>query len=280
MDPIILNFCLLLLFGIFISSFGNIVGFGGGVFMVPLLVSFFHFPFSLAVGSVMISLVPSSLIATYFRRKEGFVDFKVGTMLEIPTMLGVVMGSYLLTYVKVEVLEIIFALFIFGLGISFLKRKKPSTESSSGGFFFKLNQISPKFIVKNNLHNVAYRASIWLILFFGIFSGTLAGLFGIGGGFLKTPIMIKVFKIPAKIATATALFMIVITSITGSVTHYLHGHLDFKKALPVIIGFTIGAVVGRKFNLAISSKTLERLIGLSLLLAALMMSFSFFMRRG
>ena len=274
MDPVILSFLLLVLLSIAISSFGNIVGFGGGVFMVPLLVSIFHFPFTIAVGSVMIALVPSSLIATYYRRKEGFVDFKIGTMLELPTMLGVVLGSYLLTYVKVEILEIIFAVFILGLGISFLKKKKETTDSGNG-FFFKLNQISPKFIVKNNLHYVAYRASIWLILFFGLISGTLAGLFGIGGGFLKTPIMIKVFQIPAKIATATALFMIVITSVTGSVTHYLHGHIIFEKALPIIIGFSIGAAIGRKFNLAISSKTLERMIGISLIVAAVVMGTNF-----
>ncbi|MGB8704676.1 MAG: sulfite exporter TauE/SafE family protein, partial [Gillisia sp.] len=267
MDPLVLTFILLVLLSVAISSFGNIVGFGGGVFMVPLLVSFFHFPFTIAVGSVMISLVPSSLIATYFRRKEGFVDFRMGILLEIPTMAGVVLGSFLLTYVKVEILEIIFSLFIIGVGISFLKKKKDA-ENSENGIFYKLNRVPPRFIIKNNFHYVAYRASIWLVLFFGLLSGTLAGLFGIGGGFLKTPIMIKVFQIPAKIATATALFMIIITSLTGSVTHYLNGHIIFEKALPIIIGFSVGALLGRKFNLAISSKTLERLIGISLIVAA------------
>lgn len=272
MDPYILTFLVLMLLSAAISSFGNIVGFGGGVFMVPLLVSFFHFPFTIAVGSVMISLIPSSLIATYFRRKEGFVDFRIGTLLELPTMVGVILGSYLLSYVQVQVLEIIFVVFIFGLGISFFRKKEGNSQN---GFFFKLNQISPRFIIKNHLHYVAYRASIWLVLFFGLLAGTLAGLFGIGGGFLKTPIMIKVFRIPAKIATATALFMIIITSITGSITHYYHGNIIFEKALPIIIGFSIGALIGRKFNLAISSKTLEKMIGISLIIATLIMGISF-----
>ena len=51
---------------------------------------------------------------------------------------------------------------------------------------------------------------------FGLVSGLIAGLFGIGGGFIKGPLMVLGFGIPARIAAPTALFMIVITSAVGS----------------------------------------------------------------
>src|SRR5699024_6177363 len=104
-------------------------------------------------------------------------------------------------------------------------------------------------------------------LFFGLVSGALAGLFGVGGGFMKTPIMLKVFKIPAKIAAATALFMIIITSVTGSVMHTLQGHILFEKSWPVALGFSLGAIIGYKVNTQISDSFLERLIGVSLITA-------------
>src|SRR5699024_7907924 len=117
---------------------------------------------------------------------------------------------------------------------------------------------------------VAYRVSLFMDLFFGLAAGALAGLFGVGGGFMKTPIMLKVFKIPAKIAAATALFMIVITSVTGTVMHSLEGHLVFEKAWPVMIGFSLGAVLGYKVNAHLEESILERLIGISLISAGLM----------
>jgi uncharacterized membrane protein YfcA len=110
-----------------------------------------------------------------------------------------------------------------------------------------------------------------MLLLFGISAGTVAGMFGMGGGFLKTPIMIKVFKIPAKISAATALFMIMVTSITGSVSHYLQGHIDFRLAFPVMLGFTIGAIVGHRINTHIKQELLEKLIGAALLLASCVM---------
>ena len=88
---------------------------------------------------------------------------------------------------------------------------------------------------------------------------------------MKTPIMIKVFKIPAKIATATALFMILVTSITGSISHYMQGHIYISKAMPVIIGFAIGALLGHKVNTHIKSTNLEKLIGFALILASMTM---------
>src|SRR5699024_9712885 len=96
-----------------------------------------------------------------------------------------------------------------------------------------------------------------------------------GGGFMKTPIMIKVFKIPAKIAAGTALFMIIITSITGTVMHSFQGHIILEKSWPVVLGFSLGAIAGHRLNTQLKESLLEKLIGVSLITAAGMMFFKF-----
>lgn len=265
---------LLILISAIISLYGSLVGFGGGIFMVPILITFFNYPLNLAVGTCMVSLVGSALISTYFNRKNSFVDFKMGTLLEIPTMIGVVVGSLLLTYIAADKLEYLFAAMVFFLGLSFFV-KFNKKDDNKVGFFSKLNKLKPRMVIKNHKNFVAYRVSLVMLVLFGSLSGILAGLFGVGGGFMKTPIMLKVFKIPAKIATATALFMIVITSITGSVSHYLQGHIDFSKAWPVILGFALGALAGKKINTHLQDKTLENMIGSGLLVAALVMTANF-----
>src|SRR5690625_14079 len=269
---------LLILIGLLISLYGSIVGFGGGIFMVPILVSVFGYSLDVAAGTAMISLVPSSIISTYLNRKKSQVDFKMGILLEIPTIAGVILGSLILTYFsatgKLLILEIFFALMILFLGSTFFIKKNPDKDRREG-FFYKLNKTKPAFVIKNPVNFVAYRVSLFMALFFGLVSGALAGIFGVGGGFMKTPSMLKVFKIPVKIAAATALFMIVITSITGSVMHTLQGHILLEKAWPVVLGFTLGAIIGYKVNAHLNESFLEKLIGISLITASLMMILKF-----
>ncbi len=273
----VLPIFLLIIISLLISLFGSIVGFGGGIFLVPILITFFHYKLDLAVGTAMISLVPAAFMSTYLNRKEGNVDFKLGIFLELPTTVGVVLGSILLSYISAQRLEIVFALLIFMLGLSFFVTSKKKDKNLT--IFYKLNKLKPRFIIKNTKKNVAYRVSLYMVSFFGLLSGTLAGLFGMGGGFMKTPIMLKVFEVPAKIATSTALFMIFITSITGSISHYYQGHIYLAKAWPVMLGFTMGAIVGHRLNTHIKTTNLEKLIGFALILAATVM-FSNFLIHG
>lgn len=258
-----------------VSTFGSLVGFGGGVFLVPILVLFFDFPLPLAVGSAIVPLVPASFINTAFNHKQGNVDYKAGIILEIPTAIGVLLGSYSLTYISAESVKIVFIVLIFILSLSFFK-KKSTAPSKFSLALERLNQKNPKATIHNPVYKVSYSMNYWLATFMGLVAGGLAGLFGIGGGFIKTPIMIKAFKLPAKIAAGTGLFMILITSSIGSFTHYKLGHIDFEKALPVLIGFSLGAVISKPINKRISHNNVETLIGVSLMLASLMMLIDFF----
>src|SRR5690606_843309 len=162
------------------------------------------------------------------------------------------------------------------LGFSFFIKHNEGRKDQ--GFFYNLNTLKPRYIIKNHNNHVAYRFSAWMVLLFGLMAGTLAGLFGIGGGFLKTPIMLRVFRMPAKIATATALFMIVITSTTGSISHYALDHIHMESAWPIMLGFAAGALGGQRLNLSINNKTLEKLIGMGLVLAGLVMMSNFIIK--
>jgi hypothetical protein len=114
----------------------------------------------------------------------------------------------------------------------------------------------------------AYRISYSLAAFFGTLSGLVAGFLGIGGGFLKVPIMMNIFKLPSFVASSTALFMILFTSITGSVSHYLLGNVDLSMSQTIVVGFLIGAFIGNLVNTRLSDANLKRLVGFGLILAS------------
>lgn len=274
MEFTILSVCLLITISFVISLFGSIVGFGGGLFIVPILITAFHFNLGDAVAAVMVSLIPSSVISTYLNSGRDSVDFKVGVLLETPTMVGVILGSLFMSFITAKSIEIIFALIVILLGLSFLVKFK-AEKNSKQNFITRLNKMKPGIIIKNEKNAVEYHINFILLLFFGLISGSLAGLFGVGGGFLKTPIMIKAFKIPAKIAASTALFMIIITSITGTISYAIQGHIHLGYAWPIMLGFAGGALLGHKFTLKIKEKTLEIMIGAALIMAGLVMTYNF-----
>ena len=85
-----------------------------------------------------------------------------------------------------------------------------------------------------------------LFLSFGI--GVLSGIFGIGGGFLMTPILIFL-GIPATYAVANVANNILGISVSGATTHWYKKTLDYKMGFVIVIGGLLGAVVGMKiFN--------------------------------
>jgi uncharacterized protein len=260
---------LIYLFAIIFSAFGTVVGFGGGIFMLPLLIIIFHVPINVAAGSIIFALLPGSIVSTYFNVRTKKIDYLAGISLEIPTMIGTIMGSLLTSFIPLSALEITFSFFVSGVGIyTFRKGHKNDIQiSNKNNIFFKLNKIGPRVIKKTETG--AYRISFFVAVAFGMMAGLMAGLFGVGGGFLKTPIMVNVFNIPPSVAAATALFMIVFTSLTGSVSHYLLGHINFTYTIPIVTGFIIGAVIGNHLNLKISENFLAKLIGVGLVFAGI-----------
>jgi len=73
--------------------------------------------------------------------------------------------------------------------------------------------------------------------------GILSGLFGVGGGFLMTPFLIFL-GVPPAYAVPNEANNILGTSISGSTTHYLKGTLDYKMGLMIVVGGTIGTILG------------------------------------
>ena len=145
--------------------------------------------------------------------------------------------------------------------------KKEETPRHTG-MMYRIRRAPTSFIRKNRAKKLAYRLNGGLVSVFGFVSGSVAGLFGIGGGFLQTPMMIKLFRMPAQIATSTSLFILVVTSFTGFISHFLLGNILWNRSLPLMLAFAVGSVVGNLFKKRTPrGKKLERLIALGLLLA-------------
>jgi uncharacterized protein len=85
--------------------------------------------------------------------------------------------------------------------------------------------------------------NLFLILGLGGMAGILAGLFGIGGGFLMTPLLIFI-GVPPSISVATVANQIIASSVSGFVAHWRRGNVDFRMGWFLFAGGVVGSSVG------------------------------------
>ncbi len=85
--------------------------------------------------------------------------------------------------------------------------------------------------------------NILLIFVMGGMVGLLSGIFGVGGGFLMTPLLIMV-GIPPTVAAASDSNQIVGASTSGTLAHYRMGNVDFKMGILLLIGGIFGGTLG------------------------------------
>ncbi|MBE7635389.1 TSUP family transporter [Sneathiella sp. P13V-1] len=105
--------------------------------------------------------------------------------------------------------------------------------------------------------------NLFLILGMGGAVGFLSGLFGVGGGFLMTPLLIFT-GIPPAVAVATGANQLVAASVSGVLAHWRRGNVDFKMGTVLLVGGVIGSGFGTWiFTLLKSAGQIDLIISLS-----------------
>ena len=85
--------------------------------------------------------------------------------------------------------------------------------------------------------------NVFMVLGLGGLVGFLSGLFGIGGGFLTTPLLIFI-GIPPPVAVATGANQIVAPSVSAVLAHWRRGNVDVKMGLALLAGGMTGSAIG------------------------------------
>ena len=85
--------------------------------------------------------------------------------------------------------------------------------------------------------------NIFLIVFLGMIVGALSGLFGVGGGFLMTPLLIFL-GIPPVVAVGSEAPHVLASSVSGVIAHWRKKNVDFKMGFFLLSGGVVGSTVG------------------------------------
>lgn len=111
--------------------------------------------------------------------------------------------------------------------------------------------------------------TVCILILIGLFSGMLSGLIGVGGGVIIVPCLIYFLAFTQKMAQGTSLAVLTLpVVILGMLQYYKQGHVDFRLAFLVAIGFAIGSFFGGKLAVSLPDATLKKIFAVILILIA------------
>jgi uncharacterized membrane protein YfcA len=194
----------------------------------------------------------------------------------IPSAMGAIIGALSLVRIP-EIVIVVFISIIAGvfgiriLIVTFRSERDDTDEtetkevSTSQKIWNKLNSLKP--IIHLSRNDKTLDISLPLVASIGLFVGVLAGLFGVGGGWIQVPIFIIFFGLDPLIASGTSLLIITLKAIAGSVTYIAMGNIaiDWWIILALVVGFSIGAFIGNWLKGVIKIRYISYIVGSALL---------------
>ena len=266
----ILEWIIMFLIGMIAGTFGSIVGLGGGIIVVPALlfinsVGVLSVPIlpQNAVGISLMVIIFTAIASTVYNYKQNKVDIKSGLFFFLASGSFALVGSYINQYIELKQFYIIFGLVM--IFITYLLSKKKNKKAVNVSWH----------VIK---HHIDESGEEWeygynKVIAFAVsgFAGLLAGLFGIGGGAILVPMMVILFHFPPHIATATSMFIILLSATVGSISHLVLGNIIFIYVLMIAPGAYLGGKLGSFLATKLSSQGLIKLLRIVIILVAIQM---------
>lgn len=222
----------------------GVLGSGGSILTVPLLVYIAKEPDKLAIAESLFIVGIVALVGSIAHLRKGNIAFDLFLLFGVPSMFAAYGGAYLSQYISASTQLTVFAVVMLGASVLMLRPFKAPAEGHT--------------------HNK------FALAFAGIAVGVLAGLVGVGGGFLIVPALLLIAKPPMKIAIATSLFIIAFQSLAGFSKYAMSfstSQASFNWSLIALVtSFALcGVFVGGWISEKLPQATLKKLFGMALI---------------
>ncbi|GAA0382869.1 sulfite exporter TauE/SafE family protein [Bacillus horti] len=260
-------FAWIFLLGVVASTVGSLVGLGGGVFIVPVLL--FLRPVvdelatitpQIAVGTSLVVVCFTALGSTLTYAKQKKVDFSSGLFFFLACGPGSMLGAFLNRGLNEQEFQLFFGFMMLLILYLLIRNKRIKPKN--------INWHVEKEYIDSNGKKHSYGYHRYIAFFICFFIGVAQGLLGIGGGALLVPALILLFWFPAHLAIATTMFIVLLASIAGSVSHFYLQNIDWLLVLILAPGALLGGQLGAFISSRLSSTRLTVLLKGMLLVIA------------
>jgi uncharacterized membrane protein YfcA len=273
--------------GLLVGILGGFFGVGGGFIAGPLMF-LAGVPMNFVVGTELAQLTGKSIVASKRHRVMGHVDIKLGLTMMTGTIIGVEVGAQVIERLKVidavesvigsSYVAILVFISAFTAWESIRAIRMIRTEHLDAEEALGFKGASRRIRIFNLPPKVSFpvsgitSVSIWAVLGVAFLTGVLSGALGVGGGFIRMPLLIYVLGVPTHVAVGTDLFEIMISAGYGAVSHALKGNVDFILALLMQTGAALGAQIGARSTRYFSGPRIRLLFSALPLIGAILVT--------
>ncbi|MGA9853502.1 MAG: sulfite exporter TauE/SafE family protein [Gammaproteobacteria bacterium] len=237
---------LALIGAVLIGLFLGLLGSGGSILTVPVLLYLVHMPDKLAIASSLGIVGGISLAGAVPYAYQRLVQWRYVLLFGIPDMAGAWIGAWIAEFLPGAVQLLIFAAVMLAAAVMMLRRSSVKSDA-------------------------APQHAVWKIMLIGLGVGIVAGMVGVGGGFLIVPALVILGGLMMRQAVATSLVIIMLASFTGFIRHLLslsaHGQqVDWRIIGLFIIVGALGSFAGHQIAGRIPQIFLRKIFGVFLIL--------------
>ena len=249
-DPTQLALALAL--GLSVGLVSSTLGLGGGVLLVPLLPLVFKFSHYDVLGTSLASIFCVVSINAWAFHRKGLVDWRIANFAGPASAVSAFGAGYFAQYIPAAYLKGFLAtmLMLFAAKVIFGFKARKSTSSSERRWLFPLA---------------------------GALAGAVSGLTGVGAGLILGPIMISLALTDNEKMSPTQNGVMVFTTFFAMLAYlrwpqedaWTFGFVHFDIVLPVVIGASLSAALGRRWQSRVQADQRRLILGVMLLALSL-----------
>ncbi len=242
---------LIAIFAVFIVSIiFSMFGQGGGSLYTPILFLLGYATLTSISTSLVLNLI-TALAASIVYYRSNLIDIQFALWFVPGICIGAFLGGVAAAYINPVLLMWLFVIFLIGAGgrMIYTYWEKSAPEGSCPVTF-----------------------SLWmyaLIVLFSFVVGIISGLLGIGGGILIVPFLIFLCRYPTKNSAGVVSFVVIFSSLFGVFGHLTSGGFNIPQIIGTVIAVVIGATIGARSMVKISSGYIKAGFGIILWVFAL-----------
>lgn len=232
-------------------------GQGGGVLYAPIQL-LFGVGFQTAVHQSLWFTILTAMSAVLLFRKERQVDWAAALALESCSAAGAFVSGYFAGHVPPQLLTLLLAALVAGAGGAMLLELGPRKDPARRAPWHWLREHGgERYCI-----NLAQGLPLSLLI------GVVSGLTGAAGGFLKIPMLVRLFGMPVKVAFGSSALMVSLTAAGGLLGHLATGEVEWHEPVVLSLFVLAGSQIGPRITQRSASQVMRKRFAVYLFLLA------------
>lgn len=250
--------------GLFVGTFGTLIGAAGGFILVPILLFLYPNDTPAAITGITLTVAFFNALSgsiAYARLHR--IDYRSGLVFSAVAVPGAIIGAKITSILNRGVFEVIFGVILL-LTAAYLIVRPMRREQLTKVSGYTNRRLTDSH---GTVYTYSYNRGYGIVIAFGV--GVLSGLLGIGGGIIHVPVLTQVLNFPVHIATSTSHFVVATSTFAASITHIVSGSFSrLGETVVLSAGAIIGAQVGARLSRRVPGNLIVRLLAVALAIVA------------